>query len=199
MSSLAINGLFQQSMLQGSAWAYDSNVQLNCIFDKIPKQNSKVIEIPFSSTYSELKKHPNLKISKNVDICNMKEPTQNALFAAAKWAENNGYNITVTSGFRTAEYQNKLFKKEPDIADSPEHSMHCKGLAFDIGLYPENSKQKIRDPKVYMELARELKNQNFDIYNGREFPDAPKDNQWQEAWHFQTGQNDGFLFQHENK
>ena len=53
--------------------------------------------------------------------------------------------------------------------------MHCKGLAFDIGIYPKGSLQKNRNPKRYLQLAEHLREQGFDIYNGREFPNSPKD------------------------
>lgn len=136
-------------------------------------------------------------LSKNVNITNMKRETKEALLATIKWAEANNYDIRITSGYRDANKQKLLYKKTPNIADSPEHSMHCKGLAFDIGIYPKGSLQKNRNPKLYLQLAKYLRNEGFDIYNGREFPDSPKDGT--EWWHFQIGKNDGYLFARSNK
>ena len=56
------------------------------------------------------------------------------------------------------------------------------------------SGRKITDVNIYLGLAKNLRSKGYDIYKGREFPDAPKDNKWKEAWHFQLGRNDGRLF-----
>lgn len=201
MSGLIISKLFQYTDTQNvyNNIFLNSTLKSNSLFENSnfnKESNSKFLLINPSdeSTYLKLKNHKNLTIPKNVNIENMKDTTRKALLAAVKWADENGYKVTITSGYRPLKYQARLYKKNPGIADAPKHSMHCKGLAFDIGLIPKDSNKKSTDPKLYLSLAQSLKKENFDVYNGREFTDAPKDIEWKEAWHFQMGKNDGFLF-----
>lgn len=200
MSGLAISAVFQHpdSQYVSKDTLFMKNGKINCIFKKNNieqfRPKFELVDSSDKDVYMELKKSKNLTIPSHVNAENMKNSTKKALLAAVKWADTNGYKVTLTSGFREYGKQKRLFKKEPNIADSPEHSMHCKGLAFDIALYKKGSKSKIRNPKLYLQLAEALKKEKLDIYNGRDFPDAPKDNQWKEAWHFQIGANDGLLF-----
>ncbi|MCI1273569.1 MAG: M15 family metallopeptidase [Clostridiaceae bacterium] len=205
MSGLAISAVFQHpdSQYIYNDTLFSKNSKINCIFTKLNiepfKPNYTLVDNSDEDIYNELKKHPNLTIPNHVNAQNMKNSAKKALLAAVKWADNNGYKVTLTSGYREYGKQKRLFKREPNIADAPNHSMHCKGLAFDIALYKKGSKSKIRNPKLYLQLAESLKKEKFDIYNGRDFPDAPKDSQWKEAWHFQIGANDGFLFSKSTK
>lgn len=68
---------------------------------------------------------------------------ERALAAAMSAAAGDGYSLTVTSGFRTAEEQARLLAEAVDEYGSeemalrwvfaPEHSMHVQGLAVDVG------------------------------------------------------------------
>ena len=143
---------------------------------------------------SKIENHPNIRIKKGVNYKDLTPNTKQALYLAGECAKSKGYKIQVNEGARTPEYQRSLAKRlGKGIADSENHSMHVKKKAFDLILL-DASGRKITDVNIYVGLAKNLRSKGYDIYNGREFPDAPKDNKWKEAWHFQLGRNDGRLF-----
>jgi len=175
------------SNLQVPGFAVETTSQT----DKAAK--AKIEALESAKLDAQIIKCKNLrKLASHIDIKHMKLETKKALLSALKWAEENNYEIRITSAYRNAAKQKVLYRKNPAIADTPNHSMHCKGFAFDIGIYPKGSLQKIRNPKIYLNLAKELRKEGFDIYNGREFPDSPKNGT--EWWHFQISKGDGFLF-----
>ena len=116
-----------------------------------------------------------LKIGNGINLSSLNKDLKVKLVRLSEKAEQLGYTLVVSDGFRTHEQQIAAKRNKPRLAATPGKSPHEYGAGIDIALYDKNGKQ-------------------VNIANIPEFADFAKSiglawgNDWtskKEPWHFE--------------
>jgi len=108
-----------------------------------------------------------------VDIQNLKPCMKDALIEMNEKAKELGYDLVLSSGYRSHESQKRLKKEKPKYAASPYKSAHEYGVAIDMCLYKNGEKVSVDKVPEFAHYAESLGL----IWGGR------WKNQY-EPWHF---------------
>lgn len=92
-----------------------------------------------------------MRINSGVNVKNLHPNFQKLIYGAAEeYGQKTGKSITVTSGYRSYEHQQQLFKKYgPGRAARPGRSLHEFGLAIDANSADLNAMEKLGILKKY--------------------------------------------------
>lgn len=85
-----------------------------------------------------------ISLGKNVSLNGVNpELLRNLKMMAAEYGQATGKSINITSGFRTQDQQEALYRRDPSKAAKPGFSLHERGLALDISSADLNALEEL--------------------------------------------------------
>ena len=133
-----------------------SDISHSTSADFKPKTKKEKISSKKTVTAEEIKPGYYIKRFDGVDIQGLKPRMKEILIKMNEKAKELGYDLVLSSAYRSHQKQKDLKRDMPTIAASPYKSAHEYGVAIDICLYKNGKKVSVKDVPEFAQYSQSL-------------------------------------------